>query len=480
MSDKYEGHGPDGDEMADNQPVGKPRFQIEDTRARDTRTAVIVPVISGRAAKRAGDAGGKAVGEQRSLEARREEAIGLAAAISLDVVFVELLNLQAPRPATLLGVGKVDEIAARVQEQDVELVIVDHELTPIQQRNLERALKAKVVDRTGLILEIFGRRAQTREGTLQVDLAHLSYQRSRLVRSWTHLERQRGGKGFLGGPGETQIESDRRVIQEKITRLKGQIEEVRRTRTLHRSRRQDVPAPTVALVGYTNAGKSTLFNRVAGSEVMAQDLLFATLDPTLRKVKLPKGTEVVLSDTVGFISNLPTSLIAAFRATLEEVLEADLIVHVRDITNPETDAQRADVLSVLEQLGVLDASETSKRAMMEAWNKVDLMDAETLDFTRRQAEVQGARVIPVSAVTGEGVDDLLAQIETEIASTRAEETFHVPVADGEGRAWLFAHATVLNEDVQDDGSTLMRVALTPRNLAHARERFGAPLAKKAS
>lgn len=480
MSNKYEGPGPDGDEQADNQSGGKPRFQIEDTRARDTRTAVVVPVISGRAAKRAGEAGGKAVGEQRSLEARREEAVGLAAAISLDVVFVELLTLQSPRPATLLGVGKVDEIAAQVQAQDVELVIVDHELTPIQQRNLERALKAKVVDRTGLILEIFGRRAQTKEGTLQVDLAHLSYQRSRLVRSWTHLERQRGGKGFLGGPGETQIESDRRVIQEKITRLKGQIEEVRRTRTLHRSRRQDVPAPTVALVGYTNAGKSTLFNRVAGSDVMAKDLLFATLDPTLRKVKLPKGTEVVLSDTVGFISNLPTSLIAAFRATLEEVLEADLIVHVRDITNPETEAQRADVLSVLDQLGVLEASENSKRAMMEAWNKIDLMDAETLGFTRRQADVQGSRIIPVSAVTGAGVDDLLAQIETEIASTRAEESFHIPVEDGEGRAWLFAHATVLDEDVQEDGSTLMRVALTPRNLAHARERFGAPLAKKAS
>lgn len=479
----HEGQGPtdpDGADKADTQPAGKPRFQIEDTRARDTRTAVIVPVISGRAAKRAGDAGGKAVGEQRSLEARREEAIGLAAAISLDVVFVELLTLQSPRPATLLGVGKVEEIAAQVQAQDVELVIVDHELTPIQQRNLERALKAKVVDRTGLILEIFGRRAQTREGTLQVDLAHLSYQRSRLVRSWTHLERQRGGKGFLGGPGETQIESDRRVIQEKITRLKGQIEEVRRTRTLHRARRQDVPAPTVALVGYTNAGKSTLFNLIAGSEVMAQDLLFATLDPTLRKVKLPKGTEVVLSDTVGFISNLPTSLIAAFRATLEEVLEADLIVHVRDITNPETDAQRADVLSVLDQLGVLEASQSSKRPMLEAWNKVDLMDAETLEVTRRQAEVQGARIIPVSAVTGEGVDDLLAQIETEIASTRAEETFLVPVGDGEGRAWLFAHATVLEETGQEDGSTLMRVALTPRNLAHARERFGAPQAEKSS
>jgi GTP-binding protein HflX len=459
-----------GDE--DRKPAGKPRFQIEDTRAKETRTAVIVPVISGRAARRAGDAGGRAVGEQRSLDARREEAVGLAAAISLDVVFVELLTLQAPRPATLLGVGKVEEIAQRVAEHDVELVVVDHELTPIQQRNLERALKAKVVDRTGLILEIFGRRAQTREGTLQVDLAHLSYQKSRLVRSWTHLERQRGGKGFLGGPGETQIESDRRVIQEKITRLKGQLEEVRRTRTLHRSRRQEVPAPTVALVGYTNAGKSTLFNRIVDEKVMAKDLLFATLDPTLRKVQLPKGTEVILSDTVGFISNLPTSLIAAFRATLEEVLEADLIVHVRDITHPETDAQRADVLDVLAQLGVVDRDGQSDRAIIEAWNKIDLLDAETLAVTRRQADVQGERVLAVSAVSGQGLDALLAQIEEEIAATRQEETFHIPVQDGEGRAWVFANATVLDETVLDDGSTKIRVAMTPRRMAHARARFG--------
>ncbi|MBO6674298.1 MAG: GTPase HflX [Rhizobiales bacterium] len=445
---------------------------MEDTRAKETRTAVIVPVISGRAARRVGDAGGRAVGEQRSLGARREEAVGLAAAISLDVVFVELLTLQAPRPATLLGVGKVEEIAHRVADQDVELVVVDHELTPIQQRNLERALKAKVVDRTGLILEIFGRRAQTREGTLQVDLAHLSYQKSRLVRSWTHLERQRGGKGFLGGPGETQIESDRRVIQEKITRLKGQLEEVRRTRTLHRSRRQDVPAPTVALVGYTNAGKSTLFNRIVDEKVMAKDLLFATLDPTLRKVELPKGTEVILSDTVGFISNLPTSLIAAFRATLEEVLEADLIVHVRDITHPETEAQRADVLDVLTQLGVVDRDGQSDRAIIEAWNKIDLMDADSLAVTRRQADVQGERVLAVSAVGGQGLDALLAQIEEEITATRQEETFHIPVQDGEGRAWVFANATVLDETVLDDGSTKIRVAMTPRRMAHARARFG--------
>ncbi|MFK7792030.1 MAG: GTPase HflX, partial [Devosiaceae bacterium] len=428
--------------------------------------------MSGRAAKRAGDAGGRAVGESRSAEARQEEAVGLAAAISLDVVLVETVNLQSPRPATLLGVGKVEELTARIEDGHIELVVVDHELTPIQQRNLERTLKAKVVDRTGLILEIFGRRAQTREGTLQVDLAHQTYQKSRLVRSWTHLERQRGGKGFLGGPGETQIESDRRVIQEKITRLKSQLEEVRRTRTLHRSRRQEVPAPTVALVGYTNAGKSTLFNRIADGDVMAKDLLFATLDPTLRKVRLPKGTEVILSDTVGFISNLPTSLIAAFRATLEEVLEADLIVHVRDISNPETDAQRADVIDVLSQLGVMDVDGQSDRALIEAWNKVDLMDAEQLAFTQRQADAQGARVLPVSAVSGQGVEALLEQIEREIAATRSEETFLVPVADGEGRAWIFANATILEETILNDGSTKVRVAMTPRKLAHARARFG--------
>ncbi len=472
--------GTDSDD-ADEKSGGKPRFQIEDTRAKDTRTAVLVPVISKRAAKRAGDAAGRPVGhasahgagEARSSEARREEAVGLAAAISLDVALVEVININTPRPATLLGTGKVDEIAAQIDEQHIELVVVDHELTPIQQRNLERALKAKVVDRTGLILEIFGRRAQTREGTLQVDLAHLTYQKSRLVRSWTHLERQRGGKGFLGGPGETQIESDRRVIQEKITRLKGQLEEVRRTRTLHRSRRQDVPAPTVALVGYTNAGKSTLFNRIVDEQVMAKDLLFATLDPTLRKVRLPKGTEVILSDTVGFISNLPTSLIAAFRATLEEVLEADLIVHVRDIINPDTDAQRADVLDVLSHLGLMDSDGQSDRAVIEAWNKVDLMDDEALAVTQRQAAAQGERVLPVSAVSGQGVEVLLAQIEAEISATRQEETFLVPVADGEGRAWVFANATVLDEMIMEDGSTRVRVTMTPRKMAHARARFGA-------
>ncbi len=452
-----------------DKPRGKPRFQIEDTRARATRTALIVPIVGSGARRREQsiDAAPK-----RSMDARREEAVGLAAAINLDVVFVELLTLQTPKPATLLGTGKVEEISEKVAAEHVELVIVDHDLTPIQQRNLERALKAKVVDRTGLILEIFGRRAQTREGTLQVDLAHQTYQKSRLVRSWTHLERQRGGKGFLGGPGETQIEADRRVIQDKITRLKRQLEDVRRTRTLHRARRQDVPAPTVALVGYTNAGKSTLFNKVADSGVLAKDLLFATLDPTLRKVQLPKGTDVILSDTVGFISNLPTSLIAAFRATLEEVLEADLIVHVRDITHQDTEAQRTDVLAVLAQMGVVDVDGKSDRAILELWNKIDLLPQDDRAVVLRQAETRGEDVLALSAVTGEGMGAVLVRIESAISNQRQKDTFHVPAADGEGRAWLFENGTVLDQATLPDGSTRMHVSMTPRKMAHARTKFG--------
>ena len=455
-----------------DKPAGKPRFQIEDTRARATRTALIVPDVQVRAGRSpAAMAAGRTPDEQRSLDARVEEAAGLAAAISLDVVLTEALTVSKPRPATLLGSGKVESLADRIGDDEVELVIVDHELTPIQQRNLERAFKAKVLDRTGLILEIFGRRAQTREGVLQVDLAHLTYQKSRLVRSWTHLERQRGGKGFLGGPGETQIEADRRVIQDKITRLKGQLEEVRRTRTLHRSRRKSVPAPTVALVGYTNAGKSTLFNRLTESDVKAEDLLFATLDPTLRRVQLPRGTEVILSDTVGFISNLPTDLIAAFRATLEEVLEADLVVHVRDITNPQTEAQRQDVLDVLDQLGIVDRDGTGNRQMLEAWNKTDRLGADRQALVCRQAETSSDTVIAVSAVTGEGVDELLEAIETAIAATREQAVFDLRPEDGEGRAWLFANATVLDETVDADGHIRVQVAMTPRRMAHARTRF---------
>ncbi|MEM1289167.1 MAG: GTPase HflX [Pseudomonadota bacterium] len=450
---------------------GKPRFQIEDTRARQTRTCIIVPILSARSKPGTTRASGQAATLERSADARVQEAVGLAAAINLDVVFQRVVQLQNLRPATLLGRGKVDEIAEHVRADSIELVFVDHELTPIQQRNLERALHAKVLDRTGLILEIFGRRAQTREGTLQVELAHLSYQKSRLVRSWTHLERQRGGKGFLGGPGETQIEADRRVIQTKITRLQKQIEDVRRMRTLHRARRQSVPAPTVALVGYTNAGKSTLFNRLAGSDVMAEDLLFATLDPTLRRVTLPRGTEIVLSDTVGFISDLPTSLIAAFRATLEEVQEADLIVHVRDMTDPDNEVQKADVLSVLKQLEIGPDDAGVAPPMIEAWNKIDTIGKDERDTLFRTAERLGDTIIPVSAITGEGVSLLEDVMEAAITASRNEAEFHLKPSDGEGRAWLFRHATILKEELLEDGSCRMRVALTARDLAHARERF---------
>ena len=304
----------------------------------------------------------------RSPEAREEEAVGLARAIDLEPVYSSVVTVADPRPATLIGSGKVEELAAIVKQEEAELVVVDHPLTPVQQRNLEKALNAKVLDRTGLILEIFGERARTKEGTLQVDLAHLNYQKGRLVRSWTHLERQRGGAGFLGGPGETQIEADRRVLQDKIIKLKRELETVRRTRDLHRAKRKKVPFPVVALVGYTNAGKSTLFNRLTGADVLAEDMLFATLDPTLRRVRLPHGTPVILSDTVGFISNLPTHLVAAFRATLEEVVEADLVIYLRDISDPDTAAQAEDVDRILADLGV-DVDD--KDRVLEVWNKVD-------------------------------------------------------------------------------------------------------------
>ena len=301
---------------------------------------------------------------RRSPQARHDEAIGLALGIDLEPVHTQIVTLADPRPATLIGTGKLDELAEIVRETKAELVIVDHPLTPVQQRNLETALNAKVLDRTGLILEIFGRRARTKEGVLQVDLAHLNYQKGRLVRSWTHLERQRGGAGFLGGPGETQIEADRRILQDKIIKLKRELETVRRTRDLHRAKRRKVPFPVVAIVGYTNAGKSTLFNRLTGAGVLAEDMLFATLDPTLRRVRLPHGTTIILSDTVGFISDLPTHLIAAFRATLEEVVEADLVLHLRDISDPDTAAQAEDVERILADLGVdvSDAKRASSRS----------------------------------------------------------------------------------------------------------------------
>ena len=394
---------------------------------------------------------------RRTDEARLEEAIGLARAIDLDVRVAEVAPTPNPRPATLLGPGKVAEIAEKVGEHTAELVVVDHMLTPVQQRNLEREWKAKVLDRTGLILEIFGRRAATKEGTLQVELAHLDYQRGRLVRSWTHLERQRGGAGFLGGPGETQIEADRRILREKIVRLERQLETVRRTRQLQRAKRQKVPHPIVALVGYTNAGKSTLFNRLTGSGVLAENMLFATLDPTLRRLRLPHGETVILSDTVGFISNLPTQLVAAFRATLEEVRGADLILHVRDISDPDHGAQADDVAAVLD---ALDIPGSWRERTLEVWNKIDAIDEEDRSRLDTLAKRSGIDPHRISATTGEGVDDLLDTIETRIRG--AVETLSVRLDANEGSRlnWLYQHGRVLDRVDHDDGAVELRVELT--------------------
>jgi GTP-binding protein HflX len=381
---------------------------------------------------------------RRSPEARLEEAVGLARAIALNVVQREIIRLHQLRPATLIGKGGVEALAQSIEEQEITLAVVDAALSPVQQRNLERAWKCKVIDRTGLILEIFGARARTHEGRLQVELAALSYQRSRLVRSWTHLERQRGGFGFLGGPGESQLEIDRRLIGERIARLKQELEEVKRTRELHRAGRRRVPYPIIALVGYTNAGKSTLFNRLTQSSVMAEDLLFATLDPTMRVLKLPSGRKAILSDTVGFISELPTHLVAAFRATLEEVLEADVIVHVRDVAHPDSAAQRADVEGVLTDLGL---GEVVERGLVEALNKIDLLDAEARAAVLHQAGRQPGAV-PISAVTGEGCEELLRLLDSRLLDGVRAVPIEVALSDGAGIAWLYRHGEVL--DRRDD------------------------------
>jgi GTP-binding protein HflX len=401
--------------------------------------------------------------------ARAAEAEGLARAIDLDIRGRHIVQAAKPRAAMLIGTGKVEELGLIVAADEIQLVIVDHALAPVQQRNLEKAWKAKVLDRTGLILEIFGRRARTHEGRLQVELAHLEYQRSRLVRSWTHLERQRGGYGFLGGPGESQIEADRRIIRDRIAAIRRELVDVRRTRELHRGGRRRVPYPIVALVGYTNAGKSTLFNRVTGASVLAKDQLFATLDPTMREVRLGSGRRIILSDTVGFISHLPTMLVAAFRATLEEVIEADLILHIRDVAHEESAAQRADVEHVLRELGI-DPAEHANR-IVEVWNKIDLLP----EADKRELKNASARFVPspvlVSATTGEGLGQLLDEIEQRLGA--ADEVVDLTLKPGEGalRAWLHANARVLTETVDDDGNLSLRLSIDAARKGRLRGRL---------
>ena len=448
----------------------KAKADNEQAIAANTRTLVVGPY---RTRFR------KGIGEpapSRSAAARLDEAAGLARAIDLNIIRSFIAATDQPRPATLLGKGKVEEIAALVAEEEIGLVVIDAALTPVQQRNLEKAFAAKVIDRTGLILEIFGRRARTREGTLQVELAHLGYQKSRLVRSWTHLERQRGGFGFMGGPGETQIETDRRLIQDRMTRLERDLEQVKRTRGLHRAGRERIPYPTVALVGYTNAGKSTLFNRLTRADVLAKDMLFATLDPTARVVKLKPGLDVILSDTVGFISDLPTTLIAAFRATLEDVILADVILHVRDMAHEDAEAQGEDVLTILTELGI---NPGDHRRIIEVWNKADLLSPDhrlRLDAIAA-GRAEDSRPVVVSAVTGDGLDVLSSAIEARMTADRQRWRLIVPAGDGEGLSAVYGLGEVMERSADEDGNVALCVRLSAAKAGQLLRRF--PMARQA-